>query len=101
MKTKLILILFFCLGFANGNHAITLAKPTCLHDSDARIQGVAQKFISLDQAVNLARSKSKGDLVSAYLCQVPDGFMYKIAIIGNDGRVVKLLIDANTGNIVE
>jgi uncharacterized membrane protein YkoI len=89
------------MGFATGNHAMTLAKPICLSDSDARVQVLEQKLISIDQALIVARSKSKGDLISAHLCQVPDGFMYKIAIIGNDGRVVKLLVDANTGNIVE
>ncbi len=101
MKRTFILISFFCIGLATSSNAMTLAKASCLSDSDARIQVQARNLISVDQALGLARTKAKGDLISAYLCQVPDGFMYRIAIIGNDGRVVKLLVDATTGNIVD
>jgi uncharacterized membrane protein YkoI len=101
MKPNFIIISFFCIGFATGNHAITLAKPICISDSDARVKVQTYNLKSVDQALIIARTKSQGEVFSAQLCQVPDGFMYKIAIIGNDGRVVKLLVDANTGNIVD
>ena len=77
------------------------AKSVCLNDEDAREQVQANKLITVDKALIAARAKTKGDLISAHLCQVPDGFMYRIAIINHEGRVVKLLIDAHSGQIVE
>ncbi len=92
-----ILSMLFCLAFPYG----TNAKGLCLSDVEARTLVQMHKLISVNQALTAARSKAKGDLISAHLCQIPDGFMYKVAIIKYDGRVVKLLIDANSGQIVE
>ncbi len=88
------LVYFACFQGANANRL-------CLNDTEAGILVQMHKLISIDQALIAARAKAKGDLISAHLCQVPDGFMYRITIIKYDGRVVKLLIDANSGQIVE
>ncbi len=86
--------------FFVGQAAIS-APRACLSDADARVQVQMHKLIGVEQALGAAKAKAKGDLISAHLCQVPDGFMYRIAIIGREGRVVKLLVDAASGHIVE
>ena len=77
------------------------ASRLCLSDTEARTLVQMHKLIGLDQALMSAKAKAKGDLISAHLCQVPDGFMYRIAIIKQDGKFVKLLVDANSGQIVD
>ena len=97
VRSLLILIALIVSASAQGAEASRL----CLNDTDARALVQTHKLIGIEQALIAAKSKAKGDLISAHLCQVPDGFMYKIAIIKQDGKVIKLLIDANSGQIVD
>ena len=75
------------------------AQAACLNDSEARTEVQAHKLVSVQNAVTVARERAKGDLLSAHLCRQASGFVYQISILGRNGRVDRLRIDASNGHI--
>ena len=73
------------------------AAPACLTDADAREEAQNRRLVSVQHAITTARQRSKGELLSAHLCRSSDGFVYRISILGRDGRVDRVLIDAANG----
>lgn len=75
------------------------AQPACLSDADARTEVQAHKLVSVQHAISAVRAKSKGDLLSAHLCKRDNGFVYRISILGSDGHIDRLLINAANGHL--
>ena len=73
------------------------AQSQCLTDSDARSEVQTRKLVSVQHAISTAREKGNGELLSAHLCHLPGGFVYRISIIGRDGRVARFLVNATNG----
>jgi uncharacterized membrane protein YkoI len=53
--------------------------------------------ISLGQATSMAQSRYQGRVVRAEAVQMGDRVVYEIRILGDDGRVRTVRIDAQTG----
>lgn len=81
--------------------AAAAAVPACLSDSDAREEVRSHRLMSVQRAIATARQKVKGELISAHLCRLPAGFVYRIAILGRDGRVDRVLVNADGGHLSE
>ena len=58
---------------------------------------MAQRGISLSQATAMAQSRYEGRLVSAKTVTSGDRVVHEIRILGSDGRVRTVRIDAQTG----
>ena len=56
--------------------------------------------ISLAQATQMAQSRYQGRVVCAEQTQVGDRLVYEIRILGDDGRVRTVRIDAQTGSFL-
>jgi uncharacterized membrane protein YkoI len=41
-----------------------------------------------------------GTVVRARLCHGPDGFVYVLTVLGHDGRVARIAVDAVKGTLV-
>jgi uncharacterized membrane protein YkoI len=87
----------FLLGLA-----LFVASPAaaqCLSDRDARRTIAEGGLISLREVMTIA-TENGGTLVSARLCEDGGALIYRVAVIDNDGRVTRLVIDASNGDIV-
>lgn len=73
------------------------AQGQCLSDAEARTEVQSNKLVSIQHAISAAREKAKGELISAHLCRLPAGFVYRISILERDGRVSRLLVNATNG----
>ncbi len=79
--------------------AASPASAACLSDKDARRAITQGGLISLREVMAIARQNG-GDIVSAKLCEGSGGLVYRVAVIDNDGRVTRLVIDAGSGDII-
>jgi uncharacterized membrane protein YkoI len=59
----------------------------------------AQRGISLEQARAIAQSRYPGQVVGARSVQMGDRLVYEFRILGDDGRVRTVRVDAQTGSI--
>jgi uncharacterized membrane protein YkoI len=57
--------------------------------------------ISIDEAINIAREKTPGEVVKAELNTQNPVWVYKIDVITSENNRDKIEVDANTGNIAE
>jgi uncharacterized membrane protein YkoI len=71
----------------------------CLSDAEAR-KAIAQGgLITPAQVMRIARARG-GDIVSSRLCEGDGGLIYRLAVIDPDGRVMRLVVDAQSGAII-
>jgi uncharacterized membrane protein YkoI len=56
--------------------------------------------ISLAQATQMAQSRYQGRVVRAEAVQIGDRLVYEIRILGDDGRVRTVRVDAQTGSFL-
>ena len=77
------------------------AQGECLSDTEARDEVQARKLLTVQHAVSNAREKAKGEVLSAHLCHLASGFVYRISILGRDGRVARLIVNATNGQVPE
>ena len=93
---------------AGGNSASARPRLTLLQDQAAvEPLGPAQRDqlapaqrgggVSLEQAISMAQSRFQGRVVRAEPVQMGDRRVYEIRILGEDGRVHIVRIDAETG----
>ncbi len=46
------------------------------------------------------RGAGQSDLISARLCETSGNMVYMIAMLGRDGRLLRLTVDARTGELI-
>lgn len=68
------------------------------HDGGART--VAERAVSLDDAVSQAERRYKARAVRAEEKRSGDRIEYRIRLLGDDGRVFEIRVDAATGREV-
>jgi uncharacterized membrane protein YkoI len=72
------------------------AGAKCLSDREARRAVRDVGLIPLSAIIDIA-AQSGGELVSARLCENGDGLVYRVVVLGADGEVKRLRVDAMTG----
>lgn len=73
------------------------AEPLAPAQRDQLIPVQRGGGISLGQATSMAQSRYQGRVVRAEAVQMGDRVVYEIRILGDDGRVRTVRIDAQTG----
>ncbi len=58
-----------------------------------------RRQLTLAEAIQLAQSRYPGRVVRAQTIQQGNGAVHEIRIIGNDGRVHTVMVDARTGAV--
>jgi uncharacterized membrane protein YkoI len=75
-------------------------SPSAPAQRDQLIQAQRGGGISLAQATSMAQSRYQGRVVRAETVQIGDRVVYEIRILGDDGRVRTVRIDAQTGSFL-
>ncbi len=86
-----------------GGGALAQPRPALLpFDGDAPVSAFAAQRggISLGQATAMARGRYPGRVVRAEPVMIGDRVVYEIRILGDDGRVRTVRIDAQTGSFM-
>lgn len=89
-------------GLGAAACALAVAGPAaaaerCFGDwSDAAPVVVAERLRSAGDVHALARDRLGGDVVRIILCQVADGFVYRVVLRRPDGRIGNLTVGAAT-----
>jgi hypothetical protein len=78
----------------------TVAAASCFSSEDTREHVQRHGLIPLNDIVRSARGSGHADLISARLCETSGNLVYMIAMLGRDGRVLRLTVDARTGDVI-
>ncbi len=73
------------------------APTQCFSTAQTREKIAAEKLTDPFAAMHAAKERVKGDALNARLCQKGAAYIYEISLVREDGRVVKALYDAATG----
>jgi uncharacterized membrane protein YkoI len=79
---------------------IDVAARTCLNQKERRALVENGTVLHLAAAMYAVRSHVPGTLVSARLCRRGDGFAYVLTVLGHDGKVTRVAVDAVKGTLV-
>jgi uncharacterized membrane protein YkoI len=90
-------------------HAQELARPVhpageqahaCLNQKDRRAEIESGRVIRLSTALHAAKARMQGTLVQARLCHGRDGLVYVLTVLGRDGKVARITVDAVKGAVI-
>ena len=73
------------------------AETQCFSTAQTREKITAKKLGDPFVSMRAAEARVKGEALNARLCQKGENFIYEISLVRQDGRVVKALYDAVTG----
>jgi uncharacterized membrane protein YkoI len=76
------------------------AETTCFSNEDTRDHVEKHGLIALHDVVRSARGTGQADLISARLCETNGNMVYMIAMLGRDGKLLRLTVDARTGTLI-
>jgi uncharacterized membrane protein YkoI len=81
------------------------AKAICLTTGETREEikshHLLEPFVALKSAAATASSpKNKAEALSAKLCRLGEEYVYEIALLHRDGRLVHVVMSAVTGKVV-
>jgi uncharacterized membrane protein YkoI len=77
-----------------------LADQTCFSTEDTREHVIKHGLVPLQDIVRSVRSGESSELISARLCETNGNMVYMIATLGRNGRVMRMTVDARTGNVI-
>jgi uncharacterized membrane protein YkoI len=81
-------------------HGADPAARTCLNPKERRALVEGGTVLHLAAAMHAVRSHVSGTLVRARLCHRGDGFAYVLTVLGHDGKVARIVVDAAKGTLV-
>ncbi len=87
------------LVFAQHGHALAAEPPRCMTGDGQRAA------IARGDAVRLATvlrtlHRAPREVVKAKLCQEPTRLVYVLTLLGRDGKVKRMTVDATNGTVV-
>jgi uncharacterized membrane protein YkoI len=85
---------------ACGAAGAAAADTVCFSAEDTRDHVVKHGLVALSDVVRSSRGQSSADLISARLCETSGNMVYMIAMLGRDGKVTRITIDARTGELI-
>jgi len=72
----------------------------CLNAKERRALVESGAVLRLAAAVRAVRASVPGILVRARLCRRPEGLAYVLTVLGHDGKVTHVIVDAVKGTLV-
>jgi uncharacterized membrane protein YkoI len=88
------------LALASGAATAVRAENVCFSPEDTRDHVAKHGLIPLSDIVRSARGTGQADLISARLCETNGNMVYMIAMLGRDGKVARLTVDARSGELI-
>ena len=81
-------------------HATDPAARVCLNPKERRALIEKGTVLHLAAALRAVRARVPGTLVRARLCHRGEGFAYVLTVLGHDGKVTRVIVDAVKGTVV-
>lgn len=81
-------------------HAGDPAARGCLSPKERRALIEKGTVLHLAAALRAVRARVPGTLVRARLCHRGEGFAYVLTVLGHDGKVTRVIVDAVKGTVV-
>jgi uncharacterized membrane protein YkoI len=111
VRAVIILLTGLTLGLARAEEAASPTEPphsdaaaavahACLDQKERKAVEESGKVIHLAAAMRATRKRAPGTLVQARLCHGQDGLVYVLTVLGRDGKVARLTVDAVKGTLV-
>ena len=75
-------------------------EHACLDQKERRAEAESGRLIHLSSAIHAARARMPGTVVRARLCHGPDSLVYVLTVLGRDGKVARITVDAVKGTLV-
>ena len=76
------------------------AVGLCLSTSDASAAVEAREAVAPGRALGAARRAVPGAAVlRAALCRDPEALVYRITVLGRDGRMMRVMVDGPSGTV--
>jgi len=76
------------------------AGHACLDQKERRAEAESGHLVRLATAIHTAKSRVPGTVVRARLCRLDNGLVYVLTVLGRDGKVTRLTVDAIKGTVV-
>jgi uncharacterized membrane protein YkoI len=73
-------------------------RHQCLGPEQRRAAIASHRALPLARVIRMLRPKLGGEVVKARLCEESRGLVYTLTVLGRDGKVTRVAIDAATGN---
>jgi hypothetical protein len=89
-----------CASWAAETEAHGAPRPACLPPSETREEIKARHFLEPFAVLRSAAAQFKAEALSAKLCRLGDEFVYEIALLHRDGRLVHAVMNAATGKLI-
>ena len=77
-----------------------MAQAACVGLGQARPLVQAGIIVPLLSALGAARQAAGGEMIDGSLCGAAGNYRYVVTFLGPDGRVIKVTINAHTGEVV-
>jgi len=81
-------------------HAGSFPAHACLSQKERRAEIESGRVVQLAAAMRAATSRVPGTVVRARLCRGHDGLLYVLTVLGRDGKVARLTVDAVKGTLI-
>jgi hypothetical protein len=81
-------------------HGADPAARACLNQKERRALVESGAVMHLAAALHAVRPPVSGTLVRARLCRRGEGFAYVLTVLGHDGKVTRVVVDAAKGTPV-
>jgi hypothetical protein len=75
-------------------------QHACLDQKERRAESDAGRVVRLGVAMRAAKTRMAGTVVQARLCRGKDGLVYVLTVLGRDGKVARITVDAAKGTLV-
>jgi len=85
---------------ARPAHGADAAARACLNQKERRALVESGAVLRLAAAMRAVRTHVPGTLVRARLCRRGEGFAYVLTVLGRDGKVTRVAVDAVKGTLV-
>lgn len=81
-------------------HTAIETAHSCLNQKERRAMVESGAVLHLSAAMHMIRSHVQGTLVRARLCRRAEGLVYVLTVLGHDGKVARVTVDAVKGTLV-
>jgi len=88
------------LAICGGGTVPAAAETSCFSAEETRDHVQKLGLVALHDVVRSARGAGHADLISARLCETDGNMVYMITMLGREGKVMRLTVDARTGNLI-
>ncbi len=105
-SVALLLALAIAFAPARAQEAVRPARPggdashACLNPKERRALVENGTVVHLSVAMHALKNRVTGTLVRARLCRRPEGLVYVLTVLGHDGKVARVVVDAVKGTLV-